>query len=100
MQAHLRAFPERTCVLVGDLNATPLWPVYRRLSVLLEDAAVVHAARQGRRPERTWKLRIRGPRLLRLDHGLTRGVQVHDFQVLPVLGSDHFGILVEVSPSS
>ncbi len=96
--AHITASPEIARVVVGDLNATPLWPAYRRLTARLQDAALIVAGRTGRAPARTWSPWTRGPRLLRLDHALVRGVRVHDFRVVGVRGSDHAGILVEVSP--
>ena len=52
--AHLDATPRRRRVLAGDLNATPLWPAYRRLRERLGDAVEEAARRNGRRAERTW----------------------------------------------
>ena len=98
--AHLSAAPDLPRVVVADLNATPLWPVYRRLTGLLEDAALLHARSHGRTLDPTWSPRPDGLPILRLDHGLLAGVDVHDFRVLPVAGSDHAGILLEVSPRS
>lgn len=98
--AYLRDSPEIPRVVVGDLNATPLWPVYRRLTRVLEDAALLHARKRRRSPDPTWSPWPDGRPLLRLDHGLVGRVEVHDFRVLPVAGSDHSGILLEVSPSS
>jgi endonuclease/exonuclease/phosphatase (EEP) superfamily protein YafD len=84
-------------VVIGDYNATPLWPLYRRLRRRLHDAAEIVAARTGRRPERTWRPTPRFPRLLRIDHALTSAVTVRDFRVRDVPGGDHSAILVEVS---
>jgi endonuclease/exonuclease/phosphatase (EEP) superfamily protein YafD len=84
-------------VLVGDFNSTPAWPLYRRLTPRFQDAAVEVARRQGRRPERTWGPTPSAPRLLRIDHGFVQGTQVEDFRVIPVAGSDHCGVLVEVA---
>jgi endonuclease/exonuclease/phosphatase (EEP) superfamily protein YafD len=93
---YLRAVP-RPLVLVGDLNSTPLWPAYRRLARTLTDAAREAARREGRRPARTWGLRY-GPRLFRIDHALVAGVTVDDVQVLPIAGSDHHALVVDVRP--
>jgi endonuclease/exonuclease/phosphatase (EEP) superfamily protein YafD len=95
---HLHAYlctASRPLVLVGDLNSTPLWPAYRRLSSILTDAAVEAARRAGRRPRRTWGLG-EGPRLCRIDHALVAGVDVEDVQVLPIAGSDHHALVVDV----
>jgi endonuclease/exonuclease/phosphatase (EEP) superfamily protein YafD len=96
LDAYLRSTP-RPLVLVGDLNSTPLWPAYRRLASTLTDAALEAARREGRRPGRTWGLRY-GPRLLRIDHALVTGVTVDDVQVLPIAGSDHHALVVDVRP--
>jgi endonuclease/exonuclease/phosphatase (EEP) superfamily protein YafD len=83
-------------VLVGDLNSTPLWPAYRRLSRALTDAAVETSRLDQRRPCRTWGLRY-GPRLFRIDHVLVAGVIVEEVQVLPIAGSNHYAVVVDVS---
>lgn len=93
---HLAAAPTRRRVLVGDLNATPMWPVYRRLSAHLTDAAVVAAQRHGRSVESTWGPWPWAPQMLRIDHALVDGVAVEDFRVLPIPGSDHSAIVVDV----
>ena len=51
---HLAAAPHRRRVLVGDLNATPMWPVYRKLAARLSDAAVLAAERHARAVQPTW----------------------------------------------
>jgi endonuclease/exonuclease/phosphatase (EEP) superfamily protein YafD len=84
-------------VLVGDLNATPVWPAYRRLAALLDDAAVLAAAREGRAPARTWGPGPGAPRLLRIDHVLCDGLEVRALRVLPLRGSDHSAIVVELA---
>ena len=87
-------------LLVGDLNATPVWRVYRRLTRHLEDAAVRAARRRGRRPSATWGPTWRWPRLLRIDHALVAGSQVEDVQIVTLPGGDHSGLLVELSPAT
>lgn len=93
--------PGRPClVLVGDLNATPIWPFYRRLIGPLRDAAVEAAARRGERPPPTWAPWSGGAqqrRLLRIDHALVRGVEVAEVRRLHVPGSDHDALCVELS---
>ena len=97
LMRHLAASPHRRRVLVGDLNATPIWPLYRRLAARLSDAAVVAARRHGRRVQRTWGPWPGAPRLLRIDHALVHGVGVEDFQVVPIPGGDHSAIVVDVA---
>jgi endonuclease/exonuclease/phosphatase (EEP) superfamily protein YafD len=83
--------------LVGDLNATPLWPAYRRLAALLDDAAALAAAREGRTPARTWGPGPAAPRLLRIDHVLVDALEVRAFRVVPLPGSDHSAVVVDLS---
>jgi endonuclease/exonuclease/phosphatase (EEP) superfamily protein YafD len=93
--AHLDADPGRARAVVGDFNATPLWPVYRGVASRLEDLARTHARGTGRRPGRTWPSWSRRP-LLRIDHCFGRGLDVHGLRVVPVPGSDHCGLLVDL----
>jgi endonuclease/exonuclease/phosphatase family metal-dependent hydrolase len=83
-------------VVLGDLNAGPGWPSYRRLRRHLDDAATVAADRHGRRPAMTWSLRPGGRGLMRLDHILARGVSVRDVATIPVESSDHRAIVADV----
>jgi endonuclease/exonuclease/phosphatase family metal-dependent hydrolase len=84
-------------VVVGDFNATPLWPVYWAMAARMEDAARTVARREGRRPERTWGPRPGGPAMLRIDHGFVAGVRPERFQVVPVEGSDHRAVVLDVA---
>lgn len=97
LEAHLAATPDRPRVLVGDLNATPLWPVYRRLTRRLRDAAGEAARGNGGRAARTWGPWPGSPRLLRIDHALVSGLAVHAARVVPVPGSDHSALVVDLS---
>lgn len=87
---------EHRVVVVGDMNATPIWPAYRRLRRELADGVADWAAATGRRPSRTWSKVPYGPALLRIDHVLTRGMVVTDCRVDRVEGSDHFAVTVDV----
>lgn len=98
LERYLRETPVPARAMVGDFNATPLWPAYRRLTAQMADAALEVAQRRGRRRvEPTWSRWIGGPRLLRIDHGFVRGVRVDEFQVVPVIRSDHAALLLELS---
>ncbi len=98
LEAHLGATPDRPRVVVGDLNSTPLWPLYRCLVRRLRDAACEAAAGNGGRPARTWGPWWGSPRLLRIDHALVSGLTVHAVRVVPVPGSDHSGLVVDLEP--
>jgi endonuclease/exonuclease/phosphatase (EEP) superfamily protein YafD len=95
--AHLDASPGRRRVLVGDLNATPIWPVYRRLAARLDDLALRDARRRGRRPARTWPRWLGRLRALRIDHCLARGCEVRRVEVHDLRGSDHCALFVELA---
>jgi endonuclease/exonuclease/phosphatase family metal-dependent hydrolase len=96
LNAYLRGVPKRRRAVVGDFNATPLWPVYRALASHLEDAAKLHAEVTRSRSARTWAPWKRAPRLLRIDHAFLRGLTVDRFEVVEVTGSDHGGILADL----
>ncbi len=96
--AYLDATPRRRRILAGDLNATPLWPAYRRLRARFDDAAIEAARRLGRRPARTWGPWPGSVRLLRIDHVLVRGLIAREARVLPLRGSDHSALLAELEP--
>ena len=89
--------PEGARLMLGDFNSTPAWPFYRRMTRRLRDAAVEVASKRGRQPFRTWGPTPGAPRLLRIDHAFVSGIEVEDFQVLPVKQSDHSAILVDLA---
>jgi endonuclease/exonuclease/phosphatase family metal-dependent hydrolase len=97
LDGHIAASPERCRVLVGDLNATPLWPVYRRLTRRLQDGAWEPLRGNGGRPGRTWGPWSGAPRLLRIDHVLVCGVSVAAVRVVDVPGSDHSALVVDLT---
>jgi endonuclease/exonuclease/phosphatase family metal-dependent hydrolase len=89
--------PEISTVVIGDFNATPAWPLYRRISPHLTDAAVAVARANGRTPQRTWGPWPGSPRLARIDHAFLRGISAHDFHVVSIRKSDHSAIVVDLS---
>lgn len=95
--AHLAASGDRPQVLIGDFNATPVWPLYRRLAALRRDAAREDARRRGTRPRPTWGPGPRAPRLLRIDHAFVQGLAVEAVQVAPLPGSDHSALIVDLT---
>jgi endonuclease/exonuclease/phosphatase family metal-dependent hydrolase len=96
LNEYLRGVYKPHRVVLGDFNATPIWPAYRALAAHLSDAAKLHAASNGGRPASTWGPGDRAPRLLRIDHAFLHGVSVAHFEVVDVSGSDHSGILVDL----
>lgn len=86
-------------VMVGDFNATPIWPFYQAIAAHLGDAAEMAARARGRRPLKTWGPTPKSPRLLRIDHGFVDGIAVEEFQVLPVPGADHSAIILDLALS-
>lgn len=81
-------------LVAGDLNATPLWSVYRRLAGRWDD--LVASGAPGTRPLRTWGI-PRGLRMLRIDHVLGSGLVATENRVVRVRGSDHAMVVVELS---
>jgi endonuclease/exonuclease/phosphatase family metal-dependent hydrolase len=96
LTGYLSAAERARRVVVGDLNATPLWPAYRELARHVPDAIAAHARRRGARAARTWGPWPGAPRLLRIDHVLARGIAVLHAETVELPGSDHHGVLVEV----
>jgi endonuclease/exonuclease/phosphatase family metal-dependent hydrolase len=95
--AYLDATPSRRQLIVGDFNATPLWPVYRRIARRRLDAVRIDTERRGQRAAPTWGPGSSAPRLLRIDHAFIQGLQVERSQVIPIKGSDHSAVMIEVS---
>ena len=83
-------------LVAGDFNASPAWPVYRRLAARLDDAAVVLSKQRGTRPARTWGPTPGAPRLLRIDHMFLEGLRPVGRRVVAIPGSDHSGLMVEI----
>ena len=83
-------------VAVGDFNATPRWPAYRRIVRHLDDGVAAWAEEAELRPSRTWAPYTSWPPLLRIDHAFVRGVRVVDAATRRVGGSDHRALVVDV----
>jgi endonuclease/exonuclease/phosphatase (EEP) superfamily protein YafD len=83
-------------VLAGDMNASPAWPFYRRLAERWEDIVARSAADSGTEPTPTWAWRPGWPRLLRIDHVFGTGTRAVATQVVPIRGSDHAAVVVDL----
>jgi endonuclease/exonuclease/phosphatase family metal-dependent hydrolase len=84
-------------IVAGDMNASPRWPLYRRLADHWQDLAVQAAEASGDEPERTWGWRPGWPRMLRIDHIFGSGVTAVATHVEPMHGSDHHALIVDVT---
>lgn len=83
-------------VVAGDMNATPRWPLYRRLAERWEDLAVTAALSSGTSPAPTWGLRPSWPRILRIDHVLGSGMRAVGTAVERLQGTDHSALVVDM----
>lgn len=95
--ADRRLSQEEPQAIIGDFNASPCWPVYRRMAARYADAAL--ADRPGVMAGPTWpRLTALGlDGLLRIDHCFLRGLDVRSCTTLRIPGSDHLGLLVELA---
>lgn len=82
---------EGASVVIGDMNATPAWPEYKALCEIGVDAA-----RATGTTRRTWSHFLSGPRLLRIDHAFVAGARPITTTVVPILGSDHSALIVDL----
>lgn len=99
--AQLSSFLDRESdmprAVLGDLNSSPIWPFYRRLAARLTDAVEAMASEDSP-PRPTWPhlpmLGIKG--LIRIDHCFLSGLKARSARVVPIRGSDHLGLCVDV----
>ena len=84
-------------VIAGDMNASPSWPVYRRLVRGWDDLVAASSVESGARLRPTWAWRPGWPRLLRIDHVFGSGARVVSTRVEPMRGSDHAAVVVDLA---
>ncbi len=80
-------------VLVGDLNSSPAWPLYRKLAEVATDGAV-----EAGTARRTWGYYPNSPAMLRIDHVFTRGVRCLSTRLVRLPGADHRGVVADIDP--
>jgi endonuclease/exonuclease/phosphatase (EEP) superfamily protein YafD len=84
--------------VVGDFNSTPIWPAYRRIAARLRQSVTAHRSGAFAR-HRTWPhvpaLGIAG--WIGIDHCFLTGLVARDLQVVPLRGSDHLGLCIDVA---
>jgi endonuclease/exonuclease/phosphatase family metal-dependent hydrolase len=90
--------PSDMRLVVGDYNATPQWPLYKRYLRRFSDGAIEAAQREGRPVQGTWGPRPGSPRLLRIDHAMVRGLTVESFRVVEIPRSDHSALIFDCTP--
>jgi endonuclease/exonuclease/phosphatase (EEP) superfamily protein YafD len=83
--------------LFGDFNASPAWPVYRRMAQHYKDGAV--QAANGAKPGPTWPrvpwLGLRG--LIRIDHCFLWQLDIRHCETVEIPGTDHFALLADLA---
>jgi endonuclease/exonuclease/phosphatase family metal-dependent hydrolase len=84
-------------LLVGDFNATSYWPWYWRMASQFTDAAVTVAEKTGISAKPTWGPWPGSRKLLRIDHGFLRGLEVREFEVFEIEGSDHSALVMDIT---
>lgn len=83
-------------IVAGDFNASPKWPAYRHMAEDRTDVVAEHLSESDERPGRTWGWRPGWPRLLRIDHVFGSGVIAIEVSVVPIKGSDHDAVVVDL----
>lgn len=78
-------------IIVGDMNTTPRWPEYRMLRELGEDVALATGTAAP-----TWNHFIRGPRLIRIDHGFVSGMTPVTTRTMKVAATDHRALMIDL----
>jgi endonuclease/exonuclease/phosphatase family metal-dependent hydrolase len=78
-------------VAVGDFNASPAWPAYRRIAARLTDGAEAVGT-----AVRTWRFQGWTPPLLRIDHAFGEGVEFLATETIAIPGADHLGLVVTI----
>ncbi len=79
-------------IVVGDLNSSPAWPLYRQLRRIATDAV-----KQAGTARPTWGPWAWSPRMLRIDHAFLRGpIRASRTQLVRLSGADHSGLLVDI----
>ena len=96
LEQSLDAEPGLARVVMGDFNATPTWPLYRRLARRFDDAVLECAQRDQRAVQATWGPRAEGARYLRIDHVMVDGPRIERVETIRIPGSDHSGLLCEI----
>lgn len=79
-------------VVVGDFNASPRWPAYKKVANRLDDLVI--SSGEGPRP--TWGYRPGWPLMLRIDHVFGSGLAASNIDTPAIDGSDHVAIVADI----
>ena len=104
LASRLASIGERPAILLrgyrarGDPDPVPSWDLVPPHDGLARygDEALAHARETRIRPRRTWGPWHGAPRCLRIDHVFASGGRPLDCRTLPVPGSDHSAVLVDI----
>lgn len=88
---------EEPVLVVGDFNASPRWPAYKHMAARWADLVAEYHQERGAKPDRTWGWRPGWPRMLRIDHVFGAGVMATRVNVVPIHGTDHHAVLVDLA---
>jgi len=78
-------------VVVGDMNASPRWNVYKRLAARLQDAALAADTAKA-----TWTYFSPLPRILRIDHVFIEGLVALQTRPVRIRGTDHSALVADL----
>ena len=78
-------------LVLGDFNASPRWPAYKRMVHRLDDLVLDVG-----KPAPTWGYRPGWPKLLRIDHIFGVGVAATHVEAPLVEGSDHSAVVADI----
>lgn len=96
-----RAYLDTPHAVVGDFNASPMWPVYKNMLELYKDG-MQEAAGLDRIAKPTWpyipQLGLRG--LIRIDHMFLRHLSASNARRVEIPGTDHLGIMLDIEVDS
>lgn len=94
--------PDEPLVIAGDMNATPRWPLYRRLAERWNDLVLTSSGGSSSKSAPTWTWRPGWPLMLRIDHVFGAGVRGVGTAVERLSGSDHAALItnLEFSPKT
>lgn len=84
--------------ILGDFNASPAWPLYRRIVREHLDAAILLQPRAAATWPAISPLGISG--LFRIDHCFLKNLGVSAVRTVALPGSDHSGLLVDLTESA
>jgi len=100
LAALLRYRDKASCpyAVLGDFNASPAWPLYRQMAARHQDAALLAQSTV----KATWPAISQWgfSGLFRIDHCFLHRLGIASFRTVALPGSDHSGLLVDLTENS